>query len=396
MIALLAGIAIGLAYHASLWTLDANGISEASHRLPYWDFSNLWSGGRLALEGRTSLLFDPDAYRQALREMFVRELPDQEWSYPPSMLLIGAPLAMLPIGLAYCVWTAGTVLLLWLAIRPLDLGRAANFAIALSPAVFINAMFGQNGALMTALLVGGLALSPRRPILAGMAFGVLTLKPHLGMLVPFCLVAAGNWRTIAAAAVTSVVIVVATGMAFGFDVWIQFWTRTRPLMTAIMEAPYPQSFHSNVMTPFFTARALGAQLGTAYLAQAIATLGAVAAAIWLWSPRRKAAHREKVVLTALLAVVATPYGWTYDAIALDIAAVFVFLTRSGPVRLIMCLVWLYPLGAHLMNNAHLPLGAFMPIGLAAYLTAAILLRPADRPAPGQAAEGRWREQRQAQ
>ncbi|MBN9273748.1 MAG: DUF2029 domain-containing protein, partial [Mesorhizobium sp.] len=88
--------------------------------------------------------------------MFSPLLPDQEWSYPPSVLLFGAPLAALPILPAYLIWTFGTVFCLWLAVRPLKIGPVAELAIVLSPAVMINAIFGQNGALTAALLLGGL------------------------------------------------------------------------------------------------------------------------------------------------------------------------------------------------------------------------------------------------
>src|SRR5690606_264337 len=115
------GILIGLIYHANLWTFDDTGFSILSDRLPYWDFTNLWAGSKMALQGHVGFLFDVETYRATLRELFSPALPDQEWSYPPSMALIGAPLAMLPIMPAYFVWTFGTIALLHLAIRPLGL-----------------------------------------------------------------------------------------------------------------------------------------------------------------------------------------------------------------------------------------------------------------------------------
>ena len=80
----------------------------------------------------------------------------------------------------------------------------------------INAFFGQNGAFTAALLVGGLLAAPKRPILAGVLFGLLTVKPQLGILIPFCLLASRNWRAFASAAVTTVTLVLLTGLAFGF------------------------------------------------------------------------------------------------------------------------------------------------------------------------------------
>ncbi|PBC08476.1 glycosyltransferase family 87 protein [Mesorhizobium sp. WSM3859] len=362
-------VAFGMAdfYLRRLWTIGPDGLSALSKTLPYWDFSNLWAGGRLALDGHVDALFDVDAYRAALRGMFGPDLPNQEWSYPPSILLIGAPLATLPIFPAYLVWTFGTVLCLWLAVRPLKLGGAAELAVVLSPAVIWDAVFGQNGALTTALLIGGLAAAPRRPVLAGILFGLLTIKPHLGILVPFCLLAGGNWRAIAAAAVTTALVAAATGLSFGFDVWSLFYTQTRPLMTGIMEAPFPQHYHANAITVFFTARALGLGVPAAYGLQAIATIAAIGAVVWLWRPGRQAEHREKVVLTAVLAILATPYGYTYDTIAVAVAVALLWTTVSRPPRVALAICWLYAFVAHILNNAGLHIGVLVPSFLAGWM-----------------------------
>ncbi|MEO5756087.1 MAG: glycosyltransferase family 87 protein [Mesorhizobium sp.] len=368
------GILIGLGYHVTLWTFDEHGLSALSHGMPYWDFSNLWAGARMTLEGHVAFLFDVETYRATLRRMFLPDLPDQEWSYPPSILIFGAPLALLPIFSAYLVWTFGTVFSLWLAVRPLKLGRLAEVAIMLCPAMLINAAFGQNGALTTALLIGGLVAAPKRPLLAGLLFGLLTVKPHLGILVPFCLLASGNWRAILAAALSSAVLFVLTGTLFGFDVWRLFWTETRPLMTAILEAPYPQSYQSNAATMFFLARASGLGLTTAYAMQAVATIAAIAAAIWLWLPWRQAEHRERVVLTAVLATLATPYGYSYDTIGLAVAVAYLFSTNAKAPRLFLALIWLYPSIAHIVTNAGFGVGVLVPLSLSAWMLADIRRR----------------------
>ncbi|TPM42502.1 DUF2029 domain-containing protein [Mesorhizobium sp. B2-2-3] len=368
------GILIGLRYHLALWVLDERGLSVVSHGMPYWDFTNLWAGGRMTLDGHIAFLFDLDTYRATLRQMFSSDLPNQEWSYPPSILAFGVPLSLLPIFPAYLVWTFGTVLCLWLAVWPLQLSKLAKAAIMLCPAVLINAAFGQNGALTTALFIGGLAAAPKRPILAGLFFGVLTVKPHLGILVPFCLLASGNWRAILAAALSSAALVILTGLLLGPGAWVLFWTQTRPLMTAILEAPYPQPYQSNAATMFFLARASGFGLTAAYTLQTIATAAAIAAAFWIWLPWRQVEHRERVVLAAVLATLATPYGYSYDTIGLAVAVVYLFSTRSTMPRIYLTLVWLYPAIAHLINNAGLGIGVLVPLSLSAWMLTDIISR----------------------
>lgn len=363
------GVAVGVLYHLNLWMPDATGFSMLQGRLPYWDFTNLWAGSKIAFEGHAGVLFDVDAYRAALRVMFSPDLPNQEWSYPPSMALFGAPLAQLPILVAYLLWTFGTVALLHVAIRPLGLPLAAHLAVLASPAVFMNAFFGQNGALTAALLLGGLLVAPKRPILAGILFGLLTVKPHLGILVPFCLIASLNWRAFVSAAATSAALALATGLIFGFESWRLFLSETRPLMTAIMEAPYPQHYHANALTVFVLARAAGGGLATAYAAQAVATVATVAVVVWLWLPSNPMDHRRRSLLTALLAIVATPYGYTYDMIPMCAAIVFLFVATPKPPLAPLALAWLFPYAAHILNFHGIGIGVLVPIALAIWMVA---------------------------
>ncbi len=366
------GLALGATYHIGLWTIGDDGLSTVSRRLPYWDFTNLWAGSRMALTGHVAMLFDAEAYRATLRDMFSPNLPDQEWSYPPSILLAGVPLALMPILPAYLVWTFGTVALLHLAIRPLRLPPLAHAAALASPAVLINAMFGQNGALTAALLIGGLLIVPKRPLLAGVLFGLLTVKPHLGILIPFCLIASGNWRAFASAAITAIGLAAATGLAFGFAVWPGFMEETRPLMTAIMEAPYPQLYHSNALTVFILARAAGAGLGLAYTIQALATALAIVTVVWLWLPSTPVDPRRRALATATLAIVATPYGYTYDAIPMCVAIAYMFAVAVRPRLLPLAIAWILPLFVHILNYKGIGIGVLAPIGVAAALVLPVL------------------------
>ncbi|MGV1767092.1 glycosyltransferase family 87 protein [Rhizobium rhizogenes] len=365
------GLARGLHFEISLWTLRPDGFSIISDRLPYWDFTNLWAGTLMALKGNVAHLFDVEAYRQELRVLLSPLLPNQEWSYPPSMLLIGIPFAGLPIFAAYLFWTLGTLFLLFLATKSLDLTWWARMLIIVSPAAVMDAIFGQNGALTTALLLSGLLLAPGRPIIAGILFGLLTVKPQLGILVPFCLLASGNYRAILSAGVTTLLLVIATGLLFGFDVWRLFLTETRPLMTAILEAPYPQGYQVNAMTFFMLARSLGLGLAASYSFQAVFSVAAIAATLWLWRGRTTVDHPTKVCLTVVLTLVAMPYGYSYDTIPISVAiAYFFFNYRSSLVFL--GIAWLYPLFNHQVAGQLVSLGVLIPAGLAAWMLTHIL------------------------
>jgi hypothetical protein len=368
--AVLLGLSIGFGYYIKLWQLDANGLSTGIQKLPYWDFTNLWAGGLLASKGSVGTIFDVDAYRAFLRGMFTPQLADQEWSYPPSVLLVGVPLAQLPIAVAYVVWTVGSIVALHFALRPLSLPLLAHAACLLSPSGFTNLLIGQNGALTAALLIGGLSLVYTRPIVAGILFGVLTMKPHLGLLIPICLIASGSYRAFLSAAVTASLLFLATGLAFGFDVWTLFIGKTAPLMSSILEAPYPQTYQAHAITVFLACRWLGFSVAGAYAGQAAALVLCAAVATWLWRPQNPIEHGKRVCITATLAIVASPYGYSYDTIPMCVTAAFLFVTEPRLSRLAMAVFWLFPLFIHRINYHEIGITVLAPILLVTYALAA--------------------------
>lgn len=354
------GLVLSFNHFHQLAQLDANGMSLATSKPLTWDFTNLWYGGRLALEGRTDELFDLDAYRQGLRTLFVPYMEDSEWSYPPVLLLLGAPLALLPLYSAYFLWTVGTLGLLSLLLRRAGLPLLFCALLWVTPGALNNMLFGQNGALTAFLLLGGLFYAERRPRLAGLFIAALMIKPHLGLLVPVCLIAVGAWRTIAWAALFALVIAAVTTLCFGASVWLGFLQTTQPLMQTIMEAPYGQGYQVNAATMFVFARWLGLDVGAAYGVQALTTLIAAGSAWKLWrGPSGDPALRAAA--TTALGLLATPYGYSYDLVMVS-AAVLIVLQRGHLKHSIALIpVWLWPVLVHDLNAQVAPLSPLVLI-----------------------------------
>ena len=186
------------------------------------DFVNTWMGARSALAGGPAPWFDFDTYNAVLAAQFYPEFPHHNWSYPPHLLLITWPLAFLPYLPGYLVWCVIGMAVYLLAASDGGRRKERLYILAVAPAVWMNIFAGQNGFLTSALMIAGLAQLGRRPILSGVCFGLLTIKPQLGLLLPLMLLLTGQWRTIAAAVVTTAALVVATGLLFGFDIWPQY------------------------------------------------------------------------------------------------------------------------------------------------------------------------------
>jgi alpha-1,2-mannosyltransferase len=164
------------------------------------DFLNTWMGGKSAFSGGPGAWFDSDVYNAVVRGVVGDpNLPPVYWSYPPHLLLFTWPFGLLGYLPAYALWCIGG---LWLYVRAAFAGgvdRKFWLFLAVAPAATVNIFLGQNGFLTAALLIGGFAILDRRPIVAGILFGILTIKPQFGLLLPVMLVWTGRWRVIASA-----------------------------------------------------------------------------------------------------------------------------------------------------------------------------------------------------
>ena len=266
--------------------VTAHGLVDMQGRPLGTDFSSFYSAGTYVLEGNAQAPYD--LARQHAREqaIFGEATPFYSWFYPPFFLFITAALALLPYGAALVTWQVVTLVLYLLAIRAIvspsprlrgegrdegasPRGSESRTALLLAvafPAVLVNLGHGQNGFLTAALLGGALAVLDRRPIVAGLLFGLLAYKPQFGLMIPLALAAGGYWRSFAAAAATIALLAVAATVAFGPDVWRAFFDSTHFMRTVVLEQGDP-GWHK-MQSLFAWARMWGAPIPLAYALQA--------------------------------------------------------------------------------------------------------------------------------
>jgi hypothetical protein len=375
-IALLAASLLGLAF----LIVTSDGLNDRSGRPLGTDFSNVYAAGAYVLEGQPAAPFEPA--RQFAREQAIFGTATQfyGWHYPPFFLTLAALLALLPYAAALFVWQGATLALYACAMRAITGPDRLPLLLALAfPAVFINLGHGHNGFLTAALMTGALLQLDKRPVLAGILFGLLAYKPQFGLLIPFVLAASGRWRTFAAAAATVAALALVATLAFGVEVWRAFFDSMSFTREVVLERG-DTGWHK-IQSAFSWARMWGASVGIAYLAQATVTLCVGGALVWLW--RTAAPFPLKAAALLIATLLATPYGLDYDLMLL--APAIAFLAVDGIQRgyapyqkSLLAALWLMPLVARSVAQAtFIPLA--VPLMLVVFMQ--ILMIAAGRTAP---------------
>lgn len=199
----------------------------------HWAGSGYWVAARLAIEGRTAILYDDAAFGQAA--VALGTTSDIFGSNAPAMLLPILPLGLLSESTAHDVW-------LWLTVGALLLGWAwlvRALEVPLAPAIALTALlplfqplrhhlhWGQAYVFLLLLLVAAAAWSARRPMpargpaaLALGAAGVVKLFYGVALLLPPLVMR--RWRVVAGALAVLGTAVAATMLLWGMDPWLQW------------------------------------------------------------------------------------------------------------------------------------------------------------------------------
>ena len=347
--------------------VTAHGLNDYKQRPLGTDFSDVYAAGTLTLDGVPEAAYDPARQHEQERAVFGVNTPFYGWHYPPFFLAVASALSTLPYLPALILWQGATLALYLFALRfLLRRGLAAEIAhdplwllCALAfPAVFVNLTHGQNGFLTAALFAGALALLDKRPISAGILFGLVAYKPQFGIMIPFVLAASSRWKTFAAAAATVAALGLGATLALGTDIWTAFLASTHFSRTVVLEQG--GTGFEKIQSAFALVRLSGGSVSAAYAAQGIAGIAVAAALTLLWRSRASAACKGAAL--CLGALLATPYCLDYDMVLL--APAIALMAVEGRTRgylpyerTALAALWLVPIAARGVAGAtHVPLG----------------------------------------
>ena len=337
------------------------------------DFVSFYAAGSLADAGTPALAYDHAAHYAVEQRVTARGIGYQYFNYPPVFLLLCAALAPLPYLVAFVVFEAGTLaLFLWVACRILgDRSWAALAALLAFPIVWWNFGLGQN-AFLTAALFGAATLAvDRRPVVAGLLFGTLCYKPQFGLMIPLALLAAGEWRAIAAAAASAAGLILVSLLLFGAGTW-HAWIDTAGASPAMYQSG--RILFAGMANPFGAARLLGAGAPLAYAIQAAASLGAAVSVVLVWRRRQRAPLSTRAATLAAATLVAAPLSLLYDLMLGVVGAAWLVRDRRSQtaagweMTALAALLLLLLDGRTLAEQSHVPafpLAALALLALAA-------------------------------
>jgi len=308
----------GAAYVIDLLRQTHNGLTNGAGRPFGDDFINYWSAAFLAWHGRASEIYDWTGFHAFQESVVGASLDFYHYSYPPTLPVLTAPLALLSYVPALAAWLLAGWLCFYLALRAAGRDRGTLLLALATPAVFINAVGGQNGTWTAAVLGGGLALLEVRPIAAGVLFGFLICKPQLAVLLPIALFAGRDFRAIAAAVITAAALVLASVLLFGADLWASYFHNASALRAIILEDG--TGVWHRMVSVFVAARRLGADVPVAYAIQGIFALAAAVVTAIAWYRDLPPALKNSLLILGTW--LATPYLQDYDLVVGAFAALW--------------------------------------------------------------------------
>lgn len=266
---------------------------------------------------------------------------------PPTALLWLQALRIFPLWPTFAIFTlAGLLAFAWFGRRLYGLDAA--LLGLLSPAAILAIVPGQLSIIEAALIFAAYSSSP---VGCGILLAVAgSLKPQMVLLAPIALYAARGWRSLAAFALTVLVLAIAATSLWGPGIWLEWVSGAGTLVAAAAErhavllAVSPLSFVGFVNS----------------IVIAAALIIAVLCAAGLYLLRELPAPKQAAALVAF-SLFASPYALSYDLVALapfaagvllqdryrrGFAAAITYTAAFGPVSLVMALFALDRAGSH--------------------------------------------------
>jgi hypothetical protein len=234
---LLFGSAVFLTFHF-FYT-----ISKSYSRIPEWDFIAFYLYSLAGQSGGN--FYDPELFRELFNSyklgsftgpVFFEEVVEVGFPYPPPTMILLFPLGWLDVKISYFVWQSIMIIFLIASIYLLlDIFAFMNnegvekilFAliithlILLFPGVTSSFRYAQTNPMLLFFLL--LLLKRMHYWDAGVYLAVMIMIKPLAVLFGIWFLLKRKWNVITAATLSGVIIIIISGVIFGFNVFVQYF-----------------------------------------------------------------------------------------------------------------------------------------------------------------------------
>ena len=336
----------------------AGGPQFSSEAILGGDFIVFWSAAKALWSGDAAAIYASATMEAQLLQFFPNEESYRlSWQYPPTAFLLIGPLGALGYLPALFVWWGISVGLLFTILHNFWARRSA-LVIALGAAAVLQGLLAGQTGLLTASALALAAFFPgRRPLLAGLAAGLLTVKPQFGILLPIAYIAGGHWRAFFTAAITASLLVLATTLMLGPDIWTAFYNAITAHSDRMQSDIFP--FYK-VISLYGGMVMVGIPIPIAIKIQLAITLGLAIFIFWVW--RRHKAPAARTIALCIAAPLAVPYVFYYE-LAILVVPCFLIAKQAmdkGWLRheqILLSVLWLAPLFVTSGELGPLPIAA---------------------------------------
>ena len=330
------------------------------------DYAAFYGAAQFALSGAAGNLYDPAVFQSAIGAETTLL-----WLYPPPMLFMLAPIALLPYGGAKVLWALASLACAFGIGRLASGSHSWGVMTVISPAAFATLFVGQLSAFFALLLTAGMLLAEKRPLLAGACFAFLTVKPQYGLLVIPFLIVTRAWNAIAAAVIFSLLIIIISAAVFGLDLWRDFF---ESLLNGVHAAYYQSGGHPGRVTLSDAIKAVGLAAPPAWALYPPLIAAAIAGLLIL---AKRAPRPLLIAYTLAASAVVCPYLFVYDFFIYG-AAVLIAATQAPTLKpthaYVLAALWLAPIAPFIGGSPMTPALLWPVTAIAVF----VIYRLADR------------------
>lgn len=360
----LAGFAMfwGLQLRAAQGFVLADGVNPVGG-----DFVNLWTAGRLVLEGLADEIYVPARFEELQRQRIGAFIGHRLWAYPPHSLALAVPFAIPGYFVSLALWSLlGLAVLACGALR-IGFSRQMTAILVLSPASLHCVHWGQTGNLACGLLLLALSQRGARDGLAIGATAALTIKPQFGLLLPPLWLLARQWGLVAGVGAAVLLVLAGALVIGGWEPWHAYLFETLPELSRL-ERYGTGAFVAMIPSVFMALRISGFG-GDLAAGLHMAVAGALLVlCLWFFRAEGRPQARHAMVLVGTAAI--TPYLHIYDLTLALAGAMMIARLDAGESdagsdmgeRAVIA-SWVLPYLTLSLNAAGVPLAPLVLLGL---------------------------------